>query len=192
LKSHFHWATDMDTHHETSTLESIRYSIGDSPLDRVLVAQSSAGVCAILLGDNDEALTAELRRAFPTAELTLDSEVTPLVERVIKLIDSPGEAIDFKLDIRGNAFERLVWKALGEIEPGLTASYGEIARKVGDPRVSREVAQACASNPLAIAIPCHRVIKKDGSLSGYRWGFKRKRALLKREAELYPHDESAT
>jgi AraC family transcriptional regulator of adaptative response/methylated-DNA-[protein]-cysteine methyltransferase len=179
----------MDTQRETSTPELIKYSIGNSTLARVLVAQSTVGVCAILLGDNDEKLTMELRAAFPAARIELDPEVASLVERIAKLIDKPGEPIDFELDIRGNAFEKLVWEALKEIEPGLTASYGEIARKVGDPRVSREVAEACASNPLAVAIPCHRVIKKDGSLSGYRWGFKRKRALLKREAELYPHDK---
>jgi AraC family transcriptional regulator, regulatory protein of adaptative response / methylated-DNA-[protein]-cysteine methyltransferase len=138
----------MNTQHEDSVSERIGYSIGNSTLDRVLVARSAVGVCAILLGG----------------------------------------PIDLELDIRGSAFERLVWKALKEIEPGSTASYGEIARKVGDPRLSREVAEACASNPLAVAIPCHRVIKKDGSLSGYRWGFKRKRALLKREAELYTGD----
>jgi AraC family transcriptional regulator of adaptative response/methylated-DNA-[protein]-cysteine methyltransferase len=179
----------MDTRHKAATPELIKYSIGSSALDRVLVAQSSVGVCAILLGDNDEKLIMELRTAFPAARIELDPKIAPLVERVAALVDKPGEPINFELDIRGNAFEKLVWKALKEIEPGLTASYGEIARKIGDPRVSREVAEACASNPLAVAIPCHRVIKKDGSLSGYRWGFKRKRALLKREAELYPHDK---
>ena len=178
----------MDTQLEASAQETIRYSIGNSILGRVLVAQSALGVCAILLGDNDETMTAELGTAFPAARVKLDPEIAPLVERVIQLIDKPGDPIDFELDIGGNAFERLVWEALQEIEPGSTASYGEIARKVGDPRMSREVAEACASNPLAVAIPCHRVIKKDGSVSGYRWGFNRKRALLKREAELYPHD----
>jgi AraC family transcriptional regulator, regulatory protein of adaptative response / methylated-DNA-[protein]-cysteine methyltransferase len=179
---------DMDTQHNTTSPELIRYSIGNSSLDRVLVAQSAIGVCAILLGDKDEALVAELHRAFPSARIEPALDLASLVERVIKLIDMPGLSFDFELDVRGNAFEKLVWNALKEIEPGHTASYGEIARKVGDPRVSREVAEACASNPLAVAIPCHRVIKKDGSLSGYRWGFKRKRALLKREAELYPAD----
>jgi AraC family transcriptional regulator of adaptative response/methylated-DNA-[protein]-cysteine methyltransferase len=179
----------MDIQRETSTPEMIKYSIGNSTLDRVLVAKSTVGVCAILLGDNDEALITELRTAFPSARIELDLGIAPLVERVAQLIDMPGKPINFALDMRGTAFEKLVWKALKEIEPGLTASYGEIARKVGDPRVSREVAEACANNPLAVAVPCHRVIKKDGSLSGYRWGFKRKRALLKREPELYPHDK---
>lgn len=179
----------MDTQQEKSISERIGYSIGNSSLDRVLVAQSAVGVCAILLGDSDGALVADLRMAFPAACIQFDPGIAPLVERVVQLIDKPGEPIDFELDIRGSAFERLVWKALEEIEPGSTASYGDIARKVGDPRVSREVAEACGSNPLAVAIPCHRVIKKDGSLSGYRWGFKRKRALLKREAELYPGDK---
>jgi O-6-methylguanine DNA methyltransferase len=179
---------EMNTQHEDSVSERIGYSIGNSILDRVLVAQSAVGVCAILLGDNDDALTTELRTAFPAARIEPDPNVAPLVERVVGLIDKPGKPIDLALDIRGSAFERLVWKALEEIEPGTTASYGEIARKVGDPRLSREVAEACASNPLAVAIPCHRVIKKDGALSGYRWGFKRKRALLKREAELYSGD----
>lgn len=178
----------MDAQREATPQELIRYSIGNSTLDRVLVAQSAIGVCAILLGDNDEALTAELHRTFPSARIELAAEVLPLVERVATLVDMPGKSIDFPLDVRGNAFEKLVWNALKEIEPGHTAAYGEIARKIGDPRVSREVAEACASNPLAVAIPCHRVIKKDGALSGYRWGFKRKRALLKREAELYPDD----
>ena len=178
----------MNTQHEDSVSERIGYSTGHSTLDRVLVAQSAVGVCAILLGDNDDALTMELRAAFPHARIELDPDVAPLVQRVIQLIDKPGEPVELALDIRGSAFEQLVWKALKEIEPGTTASYGEIARKVGDPRLSREVAEACASNPLAVAIPCHRVIKKDGSLSGYRWGFKRKRALLKREAELYSGD----
>jgi AraC family transcriptional regulator of adaptative response/methylated-DNA-[protein]-cysteine methyltransferase len=179
----------MNTQLEASAPELIRYSFGDSVLNRVLVAQSAVGVCAILLGDNDEVLTAELQMAFPSALIESDPTIASVVARVVQLINTPGGPIDFELDIRGNVFERLVWKALAEIQPGATASYGEIARKVGDPRVSREVAEACASNPLAVAIPCHRVIKKDGSLSGYRWGPKRKRALLKREAELYPREK---
>jgi AraC family transcriptional regulator of adaptative response/methylated-DNA-[protein]-cysteine methyltransferase len=178
----------MQANQKTSAAESIRYEMGDSALDRVLVAQSDVGVCAILFGSDDQKMMEELRRAFPAANIERDAGLAPVLQRVMQLIERPGEPCDLPLDIRGTRFEKLVWQALGTIEPGTTASYGDIARRIGDPRVSREVAEACAANTLAVAIPCHRVIKKDGAISGYRWGFNRKRQLLKREVELYAQD----
>lgn len=179
----------MQVDQKTSGTETIRYEIGDSALDRVLVARSDVGVCAILLASDDRKSIEELRRAFPHAMLERDAQLAPVLRRVVQLIEQPGEPFDLPLDIRGTPFEKLVWRALETIAPGTTATYGDIARKVGDPRISREVAEACAANTLAVAIPCHRVIRKDGAISGYRWGFNRKRQLLKREAELYPQDK---
>jgi AraC family transcriptional regulator of adaptative response/methylated-DNA-[protein]-cysteine methyltransferase len=162
--------------------ERVRFAVGDCSLGPVLVAATARGVCAILLGDDPEQLLRDLEDQFPNAELIgADREFEETVARVVGLIDAPGTATDLPLDVRGTAFQRQVWEALSRIPPGKTVSYGEIAAAIGHPGAVRAVGQACASNKLAVAIPCHRVVRADGELSGYRWGIERKRALLARE-----------
>jgi AraC family transcriptional regulator of adaptative response/methylated-DNA-[protein]-cysteine methyltransferase len=161
----------------------IRFAVGECSLGSILVAQSEIGVCAILLGDDPEALVRDLQDRFPRATLIGgDTEFEKLVSRVVGFIEAPGLGLDLPLDVQGTAFQRRVWQSLQEIPPGSTASYTEIAERIGAPRSVRAVAQACAANPLAVAIPCHRVVRNDGGLSGYRWGIERKRALQEREA----------
>jgi AraC family transcriptional regulator, regulatory protein of adaptative response / methylated-DNA-[protein]-cysteine methyltransferase len=161
----------------------IFFAIGKASLGSILVAQSKKGVCSILIGDDPEALIRDLQDQFPKANLIGDEAgYQDLIAKVIGLIEKPEIGLDLPLDIRGTAFQQRVWKALQQIPPGSTATYTEIARKIGMPKAVRAVAQACGANSLAIAIPCHRVIRNDGSLSGYRWGVDRKRALLEREA----------
>ncbi len=161
----------------------IRFAVGECSLGSILVAQSEIGVCAILLGDDPEILVRDLQDRFPRATLLGgDAEFEELVSRVVGFIEAPGLGLDLPLDVRGTAFQQRVWQALQEIPPGSTASYTEIAARIGAPKSVRAVAQACAANPLAVAIPCHRVVRNDGGLSGYRWGIERKRALQEREA----------
>ena len=161
----------------------IRFAVGECSLGSVLVASSEKGVCAILIGDDPEALTRDLQDRFPRASLIgSDAAFEKLVARVVGLIEAPGIGLDLPLDIRGTAFQQRVWAALREIPAGSTASYAEIATRIGAPKAIRAVAQACSSNNIAVAIPCHRVVRTDGALSGYRWGIDRKRALLDREA----------
>jgi AraC family transcriptional regulator of adaptative response/methylated-DNA-[protein]-cysteine methyltransferase len=168
---------------EGGTDTDIFFAIGKASLGSILVAQSNKGVCSILIGDDPEALIRDLEDQFPKANLTGDEAgYQELVAKVVGLIEQPGVDLDLPLDIRGTAFQQRVWKALQQIPPGPTATYTEIAKKIGMPKAVRAVAQACGANALAVAIPCHRVIKNDGSLSGYRWGVDRKRALLEREA----------
>jgi AraC family transcriptional regulator of adaptative response/methylated-DNA-[protein]-cysteine methyltransferase len=160
----------------------IRFAVGQSSLGAVLVAQSGRGVCAISLGDDPEALVHELQDRFPKANLIgADRDFEKLVARVVGLVESPGTGLDLPLDLRGSVFQMRVWRALREIPAGSTASYAQIARRIGEPKAVRAVAGACAANPVAIAIPCHRVVRSDGGLSGYRWGVERKRRLLQRE-----------
>jgi AraC family transcriptional regulator of adaptative response/methylated-DNA-[protein]-cysteine methyltransferase len=167
----------------------IRFAVGECSLGSILVAQSERGVCAILLGDDPEALVRDLQDRFPKAELIGgDREFEKLVARVIGLIERPGQGLDLPLDVRGTAFQQRVWQALRTIPAGMTTTYTEIARRIGAPRSVRAVAQACGANPVAVAIPCHRVVRRDGGLSGYRWGVERKRALLDREAGRNRHD----
>lgn len=164
--------------------ERIRYAIGASALGRLLVARSERGICAILPGRDDEGLFAELRSRFPDAEWIGDEAgLEREFAAIAAFVDRPQSGLDLPLDAHGDDFQQRVWNALRAIPAGATASYGEIARRIGMPRAARDVAAACAANPLAVAIPCHRVIKSDGSLSGYRWGVARKRALLAREAQ---------
>ena len=161
----------------------IRFALAECSLGAILVASSDRGVCAILLGDDPEALLRDLQDRFPQAELRgaeLDYEET--VARVIGLVEAPGLGLDLPLDVRGTAFQQRVWQALREIPAGSTVSYAELARRIGVPTGARAVAGACAANPLAVAIPCHRVVRNDGALSGYRWGVERKQQLLDREA----------
>jgi AraC family transcriptional regulator of adaptative response/methylated-DNA-[protein]-cysteine methyltransferase len=160
----------------------IRFAIGDCSLGSVLVANSDRGVCAILLGDDPDALARELQDQFPRANLIGgDAGFERLVARVVAFVEAPARGLDLPLDIRGTAFQQRVWQALRKIPTGATASYADIARRIGAPKSVRAVAQACAANRLAVAIPCHRVVCNDGGLSGYRWGVERKRALLDRE-----------
>jgi AraC family transcriptional regulator of adaptative response/methylated-DNA-[protein]-cysteine methyltransferase len=161
----------------------IRFAIGECSLGSILVARSDRGVCAILLGDDPDALARDLQRRFPRAELIGDDpEFDELVAAVVGFVEAPGLGLDLPLDVRGTAFQQRVWQALREIPAGETVSYAEVAGRIGAPAAVRAVAGACAANPLAVAIPCHRVVRTDGSLSGYRWGVERKRALLEREA----------
>jgi AraC family transcriptional regulator of adaptative response/methylated-DNA-[protein]-cysteine methyltransferase len=160
----------------------IRFAVGECTLGSILVAQSERGICAILLGDDPEVLTRELQDQFPKANLIGgDSRYEELVAKVVGFLEKPGVGLDLPLDVRGTAFQQRVWEALRKIPAGLTASYSDVAKQIGAPDSVRAVAQACAANKLAIAIPCHRVVRMDGGLSGYRWGVERKRALLERE-----------
>lgn len=161
----------------------VRFDLGSSSLGFVLVARSDRGLCAILLGDDADALLDDLRRRFPRARPVRDvAGLADPIARIARCIEHPGGDPGLPLDLRGTPFQRRVWQALRAIPSGTTASYGEIARRIGSPRACRAVAAACASNPLALAIPCHRVVAADGRLSGYRWGVERKRTLLQREA----------
>ena len=161
----------------------IAFAIAQTSLGALLVARSARGVCAISLGDDPDALLRELQDRFPRAELVGgDPGFERLVAQVVGLIAQPGIGHDLPLDVRGTAFQQRVWQALRRIPPGQTASYADIAARIGSPKAVRAVAQACAANTLAVAIPCHRVVRSDGALSGYRWGVARKRALLEREA----------
>ncbi|TCS37070.1 AraC family transcriptional regulator of adaptative response/methylated-DNA-[protein]-cysteine methyltransferase [Paucimonas lemoignei] len=163
---------------------AIRFAIGQCSLGAILVAQSPRGICAILLGDDPEELLRDLQDRFPRAEfIGGDANYEKVVATVVGFVEAPGIGLDLPLDIRGTAFQQRVWEALRTIPAGATATYTEIARRIGAPDAVRAVAGACAANPLAVAIPCHRVVRLDGSLSGYRWGIARKCALLEREAE---------
>lgn len=162
---------------------AIHFAVGECSLGSVLVAKSEKGVCAILLGEDPETLVRDLQNRFRRARLIGgDSEFERLVAQVVGLIEAPGIGLDLPLDVRGTAFQQRVWSALRKIPAGTTATYADVARTIGAPQSVRAVAGACAANPLAVAIPCHRVVKRDGSLSGYRWGIERKRALIDREA----------
>ncbi|MBV9907879.1 MAG: bifunctional DNA-binding transcriptional regulator/O6-methylguanine-DNA methyltransferase Ada [Hyphomicrobiales bacterium] len=161
----------------------IRFAVGQASLGAVLVAATKKGVCAILLGDDPETLVRDLQDRFPKAEFEGgDAEFERMVAQVVGLIEAPGQRLDLPLDIRGTVFQQKVWAALRAIPPGETATYLEIARAIGQPKAVRAVAQACGANPLAVAIPCHRVVRTDGDVSGYRWGVERKRKLIDREA----------
>jgi AraC family transcriptional regulator of adaptative response/methylated-DNA-[protein]-cysteine methyltransferase len=161
----------------------IRFAVGECSLGSILVARSARGVCAILLGDDPDALARELQDAFPRAILVGgDEEFERLVANVVGFVEAPSAGLDLPLDVRGTAFQQRVWQALREIPPGATASYSDVAKRIGAPNAVRAVAQACAANSIAVAIPCHRVVRTDGGLSGYRWGVERKRALLESEA----------
>lgn len=161
----------------------IRFAVGRCLLGEVLVAATAKGICAILLGDDADALVRDLQDRFPRAELIGGDEgFESTVGHVIAFVDEPSIGFDLPLDVRGTAFQQRVWQALREIPAGSTASYTDVAVKLGLPKAVRAVAGACAANAIAVAIPCHRVVKSDGGLSGYRWGVERKRALLSKES----------
>jgi len=162
----------------------IRFAVGECSLGSVAVAATERGVCAVLLGDDPEELVHDLERRFSKARLVGgDEEFESLVSKVVGLVEAPSLAVDLPLDVRGTAFQQRVWRALRAVPPGTTTTYSKLARAIGSPRAVRAVARACADNPLAVAIPCHRVVRKDGALAGYRWGIERKRELLSREAK---------
>ncbi len=162
--------------------EEIKFAVGHTSLGAILVASSRKGVAAILLGDDPDQLVRNLQDRFPKAHLIgADNDYEALIARVVGFVEAPGIGLDLPLDVRGTAFQRRVWRALQHIPVGGQASYAEIAQRIGCPKAVRAVAAACAANNLAVAIPCHRVVRKDGSLSGYAWGVERKRALLDRE-----------
>ncbi|HEY7662098.1 MAG TPA: bifunctional DNA-binding transcriptional regulator/O6-methylguanine-DNA methyltransferase Ada [Xanthobacteraceae bacterium] len=160
----------------------IRFAVGQCSLGAILVAATDKGVCAIELGDDPDGLVRDLQDLFPKARLVGgDAGFEKLIAKVVGFVEAPGQGLALPLDIRGTAFQQRVWKALCAIPAGSTATYSEIAKRIGRPKAVRAVAHACASNALALAIPCHRVVRTDGSLAGYRWGVERKRALLSRE-----------
>jgi AraC family transcriptional regulator of adaptative response/methylated-DNA-[protein]-cysteine methyltransferase len=163
---------------------AIRFAVAQCSLGALLVAASDQGVCAILLGDDPEALVRDLQDRFRAAELIGgDRGFERWVAKVVGFIEAPHIGLDLPLDVRGTAFQQRVWQALRKIPPGRTISYAELAKRIGLPSATRAVASACGANPLAVAIPCHRVVRTDGSLSGYRWGVARKQALLARERQ---------
>lgn len=177
------------TNHATMTdatdsmTETIRFRVRQCTLGPLLIAANDRGVCAILFGDDAQALESDLAARFPGAVLTQSDETFDLLsDRVMRYIDQPDGTVDFPLDASGTDFQKRVWQALREIAPGTTASYKEVAIRIGSPKAVRAIARACAANPVAVAIPCHRVVRSDGAMSGYRWGTARKRALLDREA----------
>jgi AraC family transcriptional regulator of adaptative response/methylated-DNA-[protein]-cysteine methyltransferase len=161
----------------------IRFAVGQCSLGAILVAQSQLGICAILLGDDPERLVRDFQDTFAQARLIGgDASFEQLMAHVIGFVEAPALGLDLPLDIRGTAFQERVWRALQEIPAGATVSYAEIAGAIGSPAAVRAVAQACGANRIAVAIPCHRVVRRDGALSGYRWGVERKRELIRREA----------
>lgn len=167
------------------TNNAILFAIGQCSRGAILVAQSARGVCAILLGDDPDRLARDLQDQFPNAELVgADPHFEQLVAQVVGFIEAPALGLDLPLDLRGTAFQERVWQALRDIPPGSTASYAQIAARIGAPKSFRAVAQACGANSLAVAIPCHRVVRSNGDLSGYRWGVERKQQLLERESKV--------
>lgn len=172
-------STDLEA---TASCGVIHFATGQCSLGSVLIGRSERGVCAILLGDEPQSLKRDLQQRFPRAILIDDAEVQPLVSQVVSLVEAPAAHFNLPLDIRGTEFQQRVWQALREIPAGSTASYSDIAGRIDSPASFRAVARACATNPLAVAIPCHRVVRRNGGLSGYRWGIHRKQALLEREA----------
>ncbi len=162
----------------------IEFAVGECSLGAILVARSARGLCAISLGDDPEALLRELQERFPNAALVGgEAGFEQLVAQVVGLVEAPGIGLALPLDIRGTAFQQRVWDALRKIPAGQTVSYAQLAQRIGMPNATRAVASACAANTLAVAIPCHRVVRSDGAVSGYRWGVARKRELLAREAD---------
>ncbi|NIJ64243.1 O-6-methylguanine DNA methyltransferase [Sphingomonas leidyi] len=164
-------------------IDKISFGMGDSAIGRMLVARSADGVCTILFGDDDEQLAADLKGRFPGATLVRDdAAVATDLARLVRFVERPVEGLALPLDLRGTPFQQRVWDVLRGIPSGSTVTYAEVARRIGVPNAVRAVAGACAANPVALAIPCHRVVRSDGSLGGYRWGLDRKRTLIAREA----------
>jgi O-6-methylguanine DNA methyltransferase len=175
----------ITSQHDTPT-GKIAFATGTSTLGTVLVARSARGVCAILIGSEPGELVADLAARFPESTLVPDDrKLEDDLEKIRRFIENPAEGLDLDLhlDIYGTGFQRRVWDALCAIPTGRTVTYAALARRIGEPNAVRAVANACAANAIALAIPCHRVVRSDGTFSGYRWGVERKRALLAREAQ---------
>ena len=172
--------------------EVLTFAVGQCSLGAILVASSTKGVAAILLGDDPDGLVRDLEDRFPRAQLVgSDAAYEQLVAQVVGLVEAPARGLDLPLDVRGTAFQQRVWLALREIPAGETVSYAHLAQTIGSPRSVRAVAGACAANAIAVAIPCHRVVRQDGGLSGYRWGVERKRELIARESNQRGQQEQA-
>jgi len=172
--------------------EEIRFAVGQTTLGAILVASSGKGVAAILLGSDPDELVRNLQDRFPKAHLIgADRNYEALIAKVVGFVETPGSGFNLPVDVRGTAFQQRVWQALQKVPAGETVSYAELARRIGSPKAVRAVASACAANNLAVAIPCHRVLRTDGSLSGYAWGVERKRALLAREQSQRASDSAA-
>lgn len=164
--------------------ETLFFALAACSVGHVLVAQSAQGICAILLGEDPARLPDDLQHSFPRARLTPDNtSLNKVISQVVAFIDQPETELSLPLDLRGTPFQQRVWQALRHIPVGMTVSYTDLAQRIGSPKAVRAVAGACAANVLAVAIPCHRVVRSDGTLSGYRWGIERKRQLLNREAQ---------
>ncbi len=164
---------------------TLHFALGQCSLGAILVAQSAKGICAILLGDDPQALLEQLQDQFPKARLIGgDADYERLVAEVVGFVEAPALGLELPLDVQGTAFQERVWQALRDIPVGSRVSYTDIAERIGAPKAVRAVAMACAANRIAVAIPCHRVVRRDGDLSGYRWGVERKRLLLERETAL--------
>lgn len=162
--------------------ERIHFAIGISPVGQVLTAESANGICAVYLGKSPKEMMASLQKQFPLAQcIDGGAGIKTTLSRVIEQIHNPQKHIDFELDMRGTVFQQQVWQALQEIPAGMTVCYSDIAEKLHNPGAVRAIASACGANRIAVIVPCHRVIRKDGSLSGYRWGVESKQALLRRE-----------
>ena len=174
---------------QKTAIQTIAFRVGTCTLGLVLVATTPEGICAILLGSDEKTLARQLRSIFPQAALQKDrTELDEVLNRVVQSIETPTAALALPLDIGGTAFQKRVWQALREIPAGQTATYKELALKLG--ATSQEIGEACGANALAVVIPCHRVIRSDGGLAGYRWGVNRKRLLLQREQEMFPDPQS--
>ena len=164
--------------------EEIKFATGESELGTILVARSAAGVCAILIGDGAEVLKRDLAVEFTVAKLVRDErKLRTDLDKILTFIKTPAKGLDLSLDIRGTPFQRRVWSALLGVRVGCKITYAALASRIGKPRAIRAVANACAANTIALAIPCHRVVKSDGALGGYRWGTDRKRSVVEKEAE---------
>ena len=162
----------------------IQYATAETSLGLIVAAINQAGVCAIAVADTPDLLTRYLQKTFPTSGLhQADEPLKPILAKLVRFVEAPNQALDLTLDMRGTAFQKQVWQALTLIPAGSTASYSDIALQIGSPKALRAVANACAANKLALAIPCHRVVRADGGISGYRWGVDRKRELLRREQQ---------
>lgn len=170
----------------------ILFVVANSSLGSVLVASSDRGVCAVMLGDEPRELEQELRQRFPRAHIVAgDEQVERLASQVVSQVEAPRGELDLPLDLHGTPFQLQVWRALREIPSGATITYAELAERIGAPKSVRAVGSACGSNPVAVVIPCHRVLRADGKLSGYRWGVERKRELLRREQSSVLESDAA-
>jgi O-6-methylguanine DNA methyltransferase len=170
---------------QSANAEKIKFATGKSELGTVLVARSAAGVCAILIGDGAEVLRRDLTEEFTDAKLVRDDRALRTdLDKILTFIKNPAKGLDLPLDIRGTPFQRRVWDALLGVRVGYKITYAALASRIGEPHAIRAVANACAANAIALAIPCHRVLRSDGTLAGYRWGMERKRSMVEKEAEV--------